>query len=500
MGQYIFRAVIVAITVMMVFLFDKGISRHNTSLVGAVVLWGPILLLCLNMDLLLLTTIALFASGLQFPGLPNDLVIYHILVIAFIGVVVLRILMQHAIRARGGGAYRLLLMAFAAVILVTMYFRGAGFRVLGDSMWGGMRYVTMLLGIAMVEAVPYAAISERRLKTGLKWMCILALLPFIAEVGMLMYGEKAGYIALFIHSQRSIDSVGASLDDTRLFAGYTASVFLVMLPFILQASSGKHYRMLTGVCVFVAYAMAMLSGHRISILAVTLFLFGYVWISGKVSKPFIVAMSLFGVVSGYLVLLFFASDLPESVQRSISWVPFVKINTAAAMDAYSTIDWRVHVWKDAIREIPKYFWLGKGYTFDPLWVRSLMMSGHYVRDWAIVESAYHNGHLSLLIGLGIFGYITGIGSVLLIFKRHLGLLKGSWNRDVLRQLHLIVFIHIAIKILIFLVIYGDAYVSLPTIMFFTMVLELIRRADSDAGETNGIDVEGARSDAGLSES
>ncbi len=468
-----------ALCVLIAVLFGKGLAHRNSVLIGGVVLWVPVLLLCMHQEMLVMAIITLFASDFQIPGLPNDLMISHILGIIMVGLVFLKILMKQETKAKtGGGLYRFMLIALAIVVLVTMYFRGAGFRMLGDSQWGGMRYISILVGIGMLWAVSYVSISANRLRTALKLMCIFALVPFISEVLLLMFGEKVSWISLFVRNARLSElGINGGLGSARIYAGNLAAPIIVLFPFIVRSYSQKKHTIITGLCVFIAYAMAMFSGHRISFAAVTLFLFGYIWLSGETSKPYIVFMSLLGALFGFVILALTVDKLPYAIQRTVSWIPFIKVNARTAVEAHSTILWRIGVWKDAVKEIPKYFWLGKGYTFDPMAMRSLRMFGHYVRDWAKINVAYHNAHLSLLIGLGIFGYITGISSILLIFKRHFDFMKAQWQHESLKKLHLVFFIRLAVMIIVFLFIYGDAYVSIPPILFTTMILELIRQTD-----------------------
>jgi hypothetical protein len=67
------------------------------------------------------------------------------------------------------------------------------------------------------------------------------------------------------------------------------------------------------------------------------------------------------------------------------------------------------MWKVLLPEVPKYFWLGKGFAVNP--TDFYLLTEAYLRgmaqdiDVAIMGGSYHSGPLTLIIAFGIFGVI-----------------------------------------------------------------------------------------------
>src|SRR5829696_6746520 len=86
------------------------------------------------------------------------------------------------------------------------------------------------------------------------------------------------------------------------------------------------------------------------------------------------------------------------------------IDAAARHDAQASLDWRLDMWKTLVPEIPRYFWIGKGYALSPTDVyftneatRRGLMKGY---EAAALVGDYHSGPLSVLLPFGIFGMIA----------------------------------------------------------------------------------------------
>ena len=74
----------------------------------------------------------------------------------------------------------------------------------------------------------------------------------------------------------------------------------------------------------------------------------------------------------------------------------------------ASTEWRIDMWKAVLPSVPRYFFLGKGYGLD---ANDLYMSfeSAYRQGEASATSQvagdYHNGPLTLIIPLGIWGVI-----------------------------------------------------------------------------------------------
>jgi O-antigen ligase len=109
------------------------------------------------------------------------------------------------------------------------------------------------------------------------------------------------------------------------------------------------------------------------------------------------------------VVVGFSDRLPEGVQRSLSFLP-VKIDPAVLENAESTTRWRLDLWQEVADQIPKYFWLGKGYGYseNDLYASGQMVGSRMAESYEfyITTSDFHSGPLSVLIPFGVFGCIA----------------------------------------------------------------------------------------------
>jgi hypothetical protein len=119
------------------------------------------------------------------------------------------------------------------------------------------------------------------------------------------------------------------------------------------------------------------------------------------------------IFAGFLVFLllpvvFFSEKMPPVVQRTISFLP-VPVDSEVRADAKGSSEWRFEMWSVVVKDVPKYFWLGKGYGIDPTDM-FLTMEGSRMgllpgNEEAILAGDYHSGPLSVIIPFGILGLI-----------------------------------------------------------------------------------------------
>jgi hypothetical protein len=112
-------------------------------------------------------------------------------------------------------------------------------------------------------------------------------------------------------------------------------------------------------------------------------------------------------------MLLYAHKMPPAVQRSLAAflvILPIDIDYNVRMEAEDSITWRHEMWSEVYPEVPKYLWLGKGYSIDPV---DLYLTEEATRtglinnyELAIVAGDYHNGPLSVLMPFGLMGAIA----------------------------------------------------------------------------------------------
>lgn len=479
--MYRFQLILVqAILIIVIVLVSAHVLQLNNLFLLAIFLAWPLLLLLLNRpDILMVATICTYAGLLRAPGIGGQIKLYQLFVITLCAVNIIRMTITKE-PLKAGNASRKWAIFFGLVLVVTMAFRGTGFRMLGDSKWGGMRYVDIIVAMSFFLVARNFPLGVRQCKISLVVMCLLAFIPFLAEICyVLTHGVIFQQFYIFQPSGWDALQSFEKEELTRFTTGALISEYLTMLPFLLFPFR-KAYRLLYIVLIVAAQLLGALSGHRLTIIMNILFIVFYSFITTKGRRlPYFITLTVMTALLFALALIF-ARHLPLSFQRTISWVPFIEIAPEAAMSASGTIVWRSLIWKEALREIPKYWLLGKGYAYDFSELYSALRSGHYDLDWPIIQAAYHNGPLSLLIGMGTVGFVAGVGLLVTLFWRHFRLINAAWKDNDLHRIHLVLSVRLMVYILIFLLLYGDVFVSFPTIFMLAGLLEIVRASERTA--------------------
>jgi O-antigen ligase len=190
-------------------------------------------------------------------------------------------------------------------------------------------------------------------------------------------------------------------------------------------------------------------------------------------------LAFFLALIGWYVLIHTAQYLPPGAQRALSWVPGADIPEYVRTDATGTIEWRLELWEEGLKTLPQYWLVGKGYAFsekEAIGVTGANQATDQIA-WALVTSSYHNGPISLLLGLGVFGFLIGISLMIGVCARHARALRESWHHASLRQCHQAVYALLLVHTLVFFTIYGDVQASFPPFFFNFALLEALRQND-----------------------
>ena len=452
-----------------------GFSSRNPFFVGAIALIPFGILLLNRPDIWLITIIVMLRSKVRFPGLFGQLEFVQILLCGLLCVMFAKRIIIKSPPLREGGQWKFLYL-FLAVLLLTMGIRGFGFQVLGDSKLGGMRYVQLLITAFLPLTIYYVYLNPKQWRIALVGMGAMTLLPAVADsVFILSRGVIYQQYYLLQHGA----TVGRVVHDLsmeqggRFGAGSSAAAGLSLIPYLVWPYRSANYWRYAAFLI-PAVILAGLSGHRISILTTLAFIWVYGYSkSGRNRRGFLLQTAF---LAGFFFLLAitFVNHLPFAIQRSLAWVPYLNIDEMARISAKGTLEWRLQVWVNALREVPEYLLVGKGFTYDAVLSAGLRSMSTYeaLFEWPKVMVAYHNGPLSLLIGMGVAGLFAGLGFLVTANWRHLNLLaKGEWKDPSLRRLHHAITILLFVKSCSYILIYGDVYRSFPSMFVWLSILE-----------------------------
>lgn len=150
-----------------------------------------------------------------------------------------------------------------------------------------------------------------------------------------------------------------------------------------------------------------------------------------------------------------ADKLPFSVQRTLSFLP-LDFDPAIKLDAENSSEWRLDMWREAVKQVPTYLFKGKGYAYtaDDLYMSNFSVYSGRARNWetALLTGDYHNGPLSLLIPFGIYGLIAFLWLLLaggrFLYKNYRD------GMPELRRINALLFACFLARALFFMTIYG----------------------------------------------
>lgn len=424
----------------------------------------------------LMVVLALSRSGLIFPGLPQGLQVVHVLMAGLIGLSLARVGIDKFHPHVRRGAMDFFLLAFLGIIVVTAYVRGFGIRALGDANWGGMSYIKLLVTGTFLFVSPMLAISERQLKVAVYLMLSFSTLPAIAQLIFLLSGGSIyqqylfveAYVGGLLASLQAMESGGI----VRLHMMGQVAGTLLMLGAILLSRTTPVSRVTYVALVGLTLALAALSGFRSSLIYIgSILVLMQALAGGRVRLRRLLPLAVGGLLllpAAYLA----APVLPSSVQRTLSILPGIDIPWHIRFEAMMSTLSRVQVWEMAWAEIPRYLWIGKGFTINPADLMSPSVRANWVLN-AFLSHNYHSGPISLLLDTGIFGFLFGtlfFISSSVYFLRHMREVRGH---PLMQRAYLFLLAHHLYSVVSYYVIFGDVRESFPSIFVNAALMQSI---------------------------
>lgn len=363
------------------------------------------------------------------------------------------------------------LICFALVVLITAKMTGGwGLRSLGGEVYGGKKYFHIWFAI-----IAYLALSCRptpaakaEMYTGL---FLLSGLTAILSNLIYLAGPGAWFLYAFFPVDAALgqayeDFVGSPLAArfSRLsglsFAGMVAGPFLIMrygLRGLLDWT--KPWR---PVLLVLLLGLSLLGGFRSAVVFYAILLAVQFCAEGLFRSRLLPVLLVAGIL-GFVTLIPFVQKLPLSVQRSLSILP-LPVSAVARFDAEQSTEWRLQMWRVLAPEIPKYFWLGKGFTASATdyYLAQESVKRNLSRDYEamILSGDYHNGPLSLLIPFGIWGLVAFLAFVVAALR----LLYRNYRHGdpSLRRVNTLLFSFFVAKLIFFLGVFGAIHLDMAT--------------------------------------
>lgn len=359
------------------------------------------------------------------------------------------------------------LLFILAVVLITGKLRG-GFASMafGGSSYGGKGYYYIIGAIVAYFGLVSQPIPMEKAR---QYMALYFLPVVVFGLGsMLIYMAGPSFYILytlfpvgFASFQAGTEASGGVVRFAGFWPAAAAIANYLMAVHGIRGVLTKWWRVLV---LFGFITLGTLAGFR-SFLLMFLVVFAILFVlEGLLRSPLFPALVLVGLV-GILSLSPFASSLPKAMQRTISFLP-VEIDPMVRRDAESSLGWRLDMWKLVVPDLPKYVWLGKGYSVNPtdmyLAQQAALRGRTASYEPSIVTGDFHNGPLSVYVpfgSIGILALLIFLGSAL-----RAAAMNYRHGHENLRTVNRFIFAFLLTKVAFFVLAFGSFYSDMPQLV------------------------------------
>ena len=359
--------------------------------------------------------------------------------------------------------------AMALIVLVVVVTAamtgGVGLQIFGSGHFGGKAYVNIASAILGYYAITSRAIPPERATLYVGFFFLSGITSLMSNLTYVA-GPSWYFLFEFFPPEGALFQMISDfspVETVTRFAGAplaTQAVWSFLLAIFGVEGILNFSRPWRFVLLLTAFTVGLWGGFRTAVLMFGL-VFVILFFIERLWRTRAVFYVVFGMVTASTVLMLYAERLPLSVQRSVSFLP-VRMDAATRLDAESSTEWRVEMWKKLLPEVPHYFFKGKGYVLNPqdmyLANESVLRGFMTSADVAAEAGDYHNGPFSVVIPFGIYGavafgwfFIAGLWVTWRNF--HFGLPE-------LKRINAFLFAMFLAKVIFFVVIFGSIHSDL----------------------------------------
>ncbi len=432
-----------------------GMCMMGAVMVGLLLAGAPLMLVVFmfgltwlftlpyHSTLALVLSVATFNSALILPGVPGRPLFWELAAsLGWSGFIVAVALRQAepGVRERLARNRALFLgvLGYVAVLLVLIYYRGIGMKVLGvgsnSGQMGGRLYVQQIACAIFPFLFLLRPPSER-------WLVRLFIIQSALSVTFVLSDlafsySRGGLYYLLLFLELPGDGVNFEMQDMQFGLRRFQSLFLLslgLLSILWVWRPMRDYANRSAIWLFPVtagfFSLGLLGGHRALILLVLICLFVCLWAQRFFS---IQRMLIFAFISAsaYLFLKTYVQELPLAAQRALSPIPGMEVDRLARTDGEATMDGRSQLRKVGWEASKNYRWLGRGFGKNP--ETSLYFYRYDMAYYFVDNGTFFNGTIGLLVNTGVpglffFFIVLGGGTVLMF--RVLGYIREGGAED-----------------------------------------------------------------------
>ncbi|HEX5400466.1 MAG TPA: O-antigen ligase family protein, partial [Verrucomicrobiae bacterium] len=302
------------------------------------------------------------------------------------------------------------LLLLAAVALVTAKLTGGiGLHALGSSVMGGKKYIFLLAGIMGYFALIAQPIPLHKARL---YVALFILSECIRVLGDLIVFLPRSFYFVFLFFPPDAYALPDSDAFTR-FTGVSAMASAVLYYILARYGMNGIFRegkLWRAMVLVLCFALMLAGGFR-SMLAASGLLFAILFFLEGMHRTKLMPILVFGALLAAVIVVPMADRMPYTFQRALSFLPGVKVNPIVRADAQASVDWRLNMWQALLPYVPEHLLLGKGYAitsedFQMMERNSPFLIINPADQGLALAGDYHNGPLSVILPLGIWGAIA----------------------------------------------------------------------------------------------
>lgn len=296
-------------------------------------------------------------------------------------------------------------IGYCTVLVITMFYRGVGLRILGSEQMGGRFYFQQLTCAIFPFLFVMLRPGEKTIVRLLVWQCALTLTFLISDFVLTKAPDALIFLLQFF--ELSGDAVNFEMQAARFGIRRFQSFYVVSSGFfflILMYNNLSDFFTRKGIYLIPSLLAILLvgtmSGHRY----LTVIVVGVLFVSAYGERFFTMRnISVATAVSVFVLAFAYGASerMPLAVQRTISVLPGISIHSQAKIDAQGTLEVRRMLRKAGVELVPFYLWIGRGFgldTQDYSWQWDpTTVTGH------VNMGRFYNGFLGLLVNTGLAG-------------------------------------------------------------------------------------------------
>jgi hypothetical protein len=457
-----------------IFLSYFGLSHHQPVLGLLIPVVGIISFFLGRPGILLIAVFFVDYAQFKIPGLPKALGMVELSQALLVGWAVLdAAIIKQKPRFSHIPRQDFWMAVFGINLVLMMAVRGVGFARTGGTVYGGAEYIAMLITLFFYFAAVRVEWSDKNVKTMILFLLGGALIPMAAELIGSFIGGGTFFEKFLRVSSRMNELVEDPGEGIKRWSSFTRVAYMLVPIAFVFCKTIKWRVFLLGLALF----LVGMTGFRSRMFQVGMLIS---MASIYYSKHRVRAFFLWGLagLAGLGLLMIITPLLPFPVQRTLSIIPFLPVDSAVLIGAEQSANWRFDMWRDyCLPNVPKYLLIGRGLSPDISQYAWLQAKWYGTGEFYYYMGRYHSGPFSLLLDYGLLGtvsfttfFLLAVADAWRTVRRYAA--KGT---DLVSKYYVYLTVWLSYEIFSFYFIFGDVRGGLFRLLILAVQLRILKK-------------------------